>query len=212
MQEITTLVFDFGCVLVNLDKQRCIKSFCEIGAENIATYVDECRQEALFHDLEVGNIDVSTFCDEVRRKAPCCKASDEAICEAWNSLLTGIPVRRLRALLQLKDRYRLLLLSNTNPIHWEKSLKDYFTADGKTFDDYFEKAYLSYQMQMLKPDRCIYEALMNDSRTTPEEILFVDDSVANCAAAEQIGITTLHVTNGDEWISKLNIDENNILG
>ena len=53
MQEIKTLVFDFGCVLVNLDKHRCIKSFYEIGAENIATYVDECRQEDLFHDKYV---------------------------------------------------------------------------------------------------------------------------------------------------------------
>lgn len=212
MQEIKTLVFDFGCVLVNLDKRRCIESFCEIGAENIASYVDECRQEDLFHDLEVGNISVREFCNEVRHKAPDCKASDTEICEAWNALLTGIPVRRLKALLQLKKRYRLLLLSNTNPIHWGKAVKDYFTADGKAFADYFEKAYLSYEMQMLKPDKCIYEALMNDSGATPEEILFIDDSVVNCNAARQLGITSMHVTNGDEWISKLKIDENDIFG
>lgn len=95
MQEIKNIIFDFGGVLVNLDKHRCIEAFDKIGAHEIVRYVDECRQEDLFHDLEVGNTGVEEFCNEVRRICTGCNADDADICEAWNALLTGIPRQRL---------------------------------------------------------------------------------------------------------------------
>lgn len=103
MQEIKNIIFDFGGVLVDLDKQRCIEAFDKIGAHKIVKYVDECRQEDLFHDLEVGNTGIGDFCREVRRLSSGCKASDEEICNAWNSLLTGIPEQRLENWQALRD-------------------------------------------------------------------------------------------------------------
>lgn len=76
---IKNLIFDFGGVLVGLDRQRCIDAFTRIGAGAIAGYVDECRQEDLFHELEVGAIGVAGFCDEVRRACLGCTASDAEI-------------------------------------------------------------------------------------------------------------------------------------
>jgi len=188
MCEIKNIIFDFGGVLVDLDKHRCIEAFKNIGAESVACYVDECRQEDLFHDLEVGNIGVGAFCDAVRRKSPGCTASDEDICDAWNALLSGIPTWRLERLLELKGKYRLLLLSNTNPIHWRKAVTDYFPFGGFGVDDYFEKTYLSYEMHLLKPDHRIFEAVLADARIKASETLFIDDSPANCKAAEEVGI------------------------
>lgn len=188
MRNLKNIIFDFGAVLVDLDKHRCIEAFRNIGADDIAGYVDECRQEDLFHDLEVGNIGIGEFCDEVRRKCPGCKATDDAICEAWNALLAGIPKWRLMRLLMLKKDYRLFLLSNTNPIHWHKAVADYFPLNGLGVDDYFEKTYLSYKMHLLKPDREIFEAVLADAGIKAEETLFIDDSDANCEAARQLGI------------------------
>jgi len=196
------IIFDFGGVLVNLDKRRCINALQSIGADDIAWYVDECRQEDLFHDLEVGNTTIGEFCDEVRRKAKGCNASDEDICWAWNSLLTGIPERRIRKLISLKSEYRLFLLSNTNPIHWQKATQDYFPLDGLGVDDYFEKTYLSYELHLLKPDSVIFQHVLLDAQIQPSETMFIDDSPANCAAASQLGITALCVK-GDEWVERL---------
>jgi len=197
------IIFDFGGVLVNLDKRRCIDALRKIGAESIAWYVDECRQEDLFHDLEVGRTSPAEFCDEVRRKAKGCTASDEDICGAWNALLTGIPERRIRKLMALKGEYRLFLLSNTNPIHWGKAVADYFPLDGFGVDDYFEKTYLSYKLHLLKPDSEIYLHVLLDAKIQPAETLFIDDSPVNCAAASELGITALCVRDGDEWIDKV---------
>lgn len=197
------IIFDFGGVLVNLDRKRCIEAFTRIGAGAIAGYVDECRQEDLFHDLEVGDTGVGQFCDAVRQACGGCNATDEDICGAWDALLTGIPRRRLDKLAELKRDFRLVLLSNTNPIHWRKAVDDYFTQGGLNVNYYFEKTYLSYEMRMLKPDEEIYRKVLDSSGMDAGDTLFIDDSKANCAAAERLGITSMHVTCGDEWTERL---------
>lgn len=195
------IIFDFGCVLVDLDKQRCVQAFRAIGAGAVAAYVDECRQEDLFHDLETGTIDVATFCREVRRKAVGCTASDRQIAEAWGSLLAGIPRRRIERLIDLRRRHRLFLLSNTNVIHWTKAVADYFACDGLNVDDYFEAVFLSYEMHMVKPSPDIFKQLLRRTGIEPTYTLFIDDSQANCAAAETLGIRAMHVDHGDQWLT-----------
>lgn len=197
------IIFDFGRVLVGLDKQRCVDAFRAIDAGDVAVYVDECRQEDLFHDLETGKTDVAEFCDEVRRKSPRCHATDDEICHAWNCLLTGIPEGRLQQLLQLRDSYRLFVLSNTNPIHWHKAVNDFFPYRGYCVDDYFEQVFLSYRMHLVKPEPEIYLQLISETGIHPDETLFIDDSEANCSAASALGINVLHASTGDEWVNGL---------
>lgn len=193
MQVIKNIIFDFGGVLVDLDRRKCIDAFLRIGAGAIAGYVDECRQEDLFHDLEVGNIGVAEFCEAVRRACPGCTATDADICDAWNALLAGIPRYRLERLAALRGEYRLALLSNTNPIHWSKSVSDYFTQCGLTVNDYFGNIYLSYEMHMLKPDAEIFRKVLDDSGMNAGETLFIDDSAANCEGAKRLGINVMHI-------------------
>lgn len=200
---IKNIIFDFGCVLVDLDKQRCVDAFRSIGAESISEYVDECRQEDLFHDLETGKTGIEEFCNEVRRKAPACTATDEEICSAWNSLLTGIPQRRIEKLISLRHGFRLFVLSNTNPIHWHKAVADYFPLNGMGTDDYFEKIFLSYRMHMVKPDKEIFVRTLREAGIRAEETLFIDDSAANCRSAEELGINVMHVSCGDEWLENI---------
>ena len=78
---IKNIVFDMGGVLVGLNAQRCIDAFVALGAQEIATYVEEHRTEDLFLDIELGHITTHDFCDEVRRRT-CrwrrCKATEAA--------------------------------------------------------------------------------------------------------------------------------------
>lgn len=196
---IKNIVFDFGCVIVDLDKQRCVDALARVGAGEIAHYVDECKQTDMFLDLELGRIDVPQFCNEVRRRAPGCRASDEEISWAWGELLTGIPVGRLRTIERLHARYNIYLLSNSNPVHWDKSADRFFPESGHGPEYYFDRMFISYKMGMVKPDKRIFETVIHETGAVPAETLFVDDSAANCRAAGQLGIRTLHVDHGDEW-------------
>ena len=196
---IHNLIFDFGCVIVDLDRQKCIEALERIGAGEIAHYVDECKQIDMFLDLELGKIDVAEFCREIRKRAPGCKASDEEISGAWGELLTGIPMERLQMIERLHKKYNIYLLSNSNPVHWEKSVDNFFPKAGHSPEYYFDKMFISYKMGMVKPDPRIFETLIRDTGINPEETLFIDDSAANCLAAEKFGINTLHVKHGSEW-------------
>lgn len=207
------LLFDFGAVLTGLSKQRCIEALQRIGCGKIAFYVDECRQEDLFHELETGG-SVEAFCNEARRQSAFtdetgvfhpCTATNDQICWAWNELLTGIPVEKLRMIQHLHDDlgYRTAILSNTNEIHWEKSVRDYFTADGHRVEDYFDYIFLSCRMNKVKPDDDIYQEMLRETGERAENVLFIDDSEKNCRAAERNGIRTLHDPKGDKWPRKL---------
>lgn len=198
--KLRNIVFDFGCVIVDLDKQKCIHALESIGAGEIAHYVDECKQIDMFLDLELGKIGVEEFCQEIRKKAPGCKASDEEICRAWGELLTGIPVERLQMIERLHRKYNIYLLSNSNPIHWGKSVEHFFPKAGHAPEYYFDKMFISYKLGMVKPDPRIFETLIRESGIDPQETLFIDDSEANCKAAEEFGIRTLHVEHGSEWL------------
>ena len=184
------IIVDLGGVLTGLDRRCCIEAFAAIGAEAVGGYVDGCRQEDLFHDLEVGETGVGEFCDAVRRACPGCTATDEAVVDAWNALLTGIPRSRLDMLLELKRGHRLVLLSNTNPIHWRKAESDFFTIGGLTVDDYFERVFLSYRMHLLKPGEEIFRQVLRETGFDPGDTLFVDDSAANRATAGALGIAS----------------------
>lgn len=203
---IKNIIFDFGCVIVNLDRQKCVEALDAVGAHEISSYVDECRQTDMFLELELGTIGVAEFCAEVRRKAPGCTASDEAIAEAWGALLTDIPLRRLHRLEELHKKYRLYLLSNSNPVHWEKSAERFFPLGGHAPEFYFDQMFISYKMGLTKPDPRIFETLLKETGIVPHETLFVDDSLANCRMAESMGIRALHVNNGDDWAGPLGVD------
>ena len=188
---IRNIVLDWGGILIDLDEQRSIDEFHRIGAFKVADYVEYCRVEDMFLRLELGQIDTAQFCIEAREQDPAYEGSDEALCHAWNVLLSGIPENRLRRLEELKDHCRLFLLSNTNEIHWEYARRWWQP------EDYFEKIFLSYEMHQVKPDKEIFLQMLQEGEMKAEETLFIDDSKRNCEAAAALGIQTIHAKSLD---------------
>lgn len=58
-------LFDFGGVLVDLDRQRCIEAFAEINFD-VKPYLGTYAQAGLFSKLERGVVSIHEFCDELR--------------------------------------------------------------------------------------------------------------------------------------------------
>ena len=199
-QNVKNIIFDLGCVLVGLDKQRCVRAFEQIGAGDVASYVRDHRTADLFFDIETGQMTTEEFCDEVRRMSRC-KAEDKDIVWAWNQLLLGIPDEKKQRLVELNKEYRLFLLSNTNDMHWQKCVKDFFPYQNLGVNDYFEDIYLSYELQLTKPNRMIFETVLRHSQLQAAETLFIDDVKENCESAAQLGILVMHETTGNDWLN-----------
>lgn len=199
------LLFDYGGVLVQLDKPRCISSFAALGFD-IRPYLGTFKQGGVFSDLESGRIDVPTFCETLRRIAGNDALTDEAIVAAWKSYLDGVPRERLNLLLHIRRHYSVNLLSNTNPVHWEMAETDYFREGGHVVADYFDHVFLSYKLGCEKPAPAIFAAVVKKLQCPAEDILFFDDSEVNCEAARRCGLQA-RVANADgSWMDYFTAD------
>lgn len=195
---IKNIIFDFGGVLINLNRQRCIDNFKQLGLSSVENLIDPFAQQGIFMQLEKGIITPAVFRDKVREEMDK-PVTDEQIDAAWNSFLVDVPAYKLDALLKLREHYLVYLLSNTNEIHWHWSCEHVFPYKGFRETDYFEESFLSYEMNLAKPDAAIFEAVIEATDIQPKETFFIDDSEANCRTAETLGIATYVCKPGEDW-------------
>jgi putative hydrolase of the HAD superfamily len=94
------------------------------------------------------------------------------------------PNEELCALIpHLKKRYRLVVASNTNPIHARRFVPQF--ADTLR---HFDALVLSHEVGARKPARAFFEEVIRVASCPPERCLFVDDLPANVAGAKACGI------------------------
>ena len=108
--------------------------------------------------------------------------STEEFEQLWTSLFLPEPLLEESFLLSLKRRYRLLMLSNVNEVHFEFIWKNYPLVR------HIEARLLSYELGCLKPEPAIYRIAIDRAGVRPQEIFFADDRPENVEAARQAGI------------------------
>lgn len=195
---IKNLIIDFGGVLIDLNRQRCIDNFKRLGLPDVEAALDLYHQQDFFQKYEKGLISSADFRNTIRERIAT-PVTDNQIDNAWNSFLVGIPGYKLEQLLQLRKDYVVYLLSNTNEMHWMWSCKYAFPHKAFRVEDYFEQIYLSYEMKMAKPDIEIFQKVLDETGILPKETLFIDDSEANCRSAEALGISTYTPAASEDW-------------
>ena len=201
---IKNILFDWGGVLIHLDKHRCTEAFAQLGVEVSDELTNPYGQRTDLKGFERGTMSVDEFHDTVRRLyAP--GLTDAQIDRAWNALLLEIPTYKLDMLLKLKERYRLYLLSNTNAVHWEEGRKR-FDYKGYRAEDYFEQIFLSQEIHELKPAPEAFLKVAQLAGIEPEETLFIDDLQASCDAAAALGFHTYCPKANSDWRSELKIE------
>ena len=189
---ITTLIFDFGGVLINLDRQRCIDAFEQLGLHDIDRLIDNYAQAGIFAQLENGDITTDEFHNGVRQIVGK-SIDDHDIDAALNAFLLDIPDAKLALLRELHRHFRLLLLSNTNAIHFPHSVSTQIAAKGYQLGQLIDKCYLSYEIHLSKPQPEIFRFLLDTEQLDPAECLFFDDSARNIETAKALGINTMLV-------------------
>lgn len=199
MEGIKNLIIDFGGVIINLTRNRCIEAFEKLGVTDIREkIVNNYQHKDLFMQLEIGAVTAQEFRDGIRHLSQQPLADDQ-IDAAWIAMLDDAPAYKLDLLLDLQKCYNTMLLSNTNEIHWLWSEKNIFSYRGHHAADFFRKIYLSYELKLLKPGADIFEYVLKDAAIRPEETLLIDDAVPNCRAAEALGIRTYTPQAREDW-------------
>ena len=196
-KKIKNIVFDLGGVLVDLDFKAAINGLQKAGFAKVKEQLQSFDREGIFQKFELGEMTAEEFRTAIRENSTV-TLTDEEIDALWNAMLLEIPREKLELILDLRGKYMVYLLSNTNSIHWDYVCKNAFNYRGFRVNDYFEETFLSYEMHLAKPDKSIYEKVLQDANLLAEETLFIDDSEANCKAAEEVGIHAHHYHIGDD--------------
>ncbi len=201
---IKNLLFDLGGVIMDIRRENAVKALEAIGMADANDFLGEYSQKGPFLALEDGSMTAEEFRAEIRGHINA-NVSDAAIDAAFCEFLIGIPVHRLVALRELRQRYGIYMLSNTNPIMWNTRIAEEFRHEGREMADYFDGIVTSFEARSVKPDVSIFETVIEKCGLVPEETVFLDDSQRNLNAAAQLGFNTILVSPGAEFTDLLTI-------
>ena len=202
MSTIKNIIFDLGNVLLDIDYNKTIHAFEQLGFPDFKTHYSATEMDKLFEDLETGRISDMNFYGSLKIISETA-VTNEQIKTAWNALLLDFRIESLDYLTAIASKYNLYLLSNTNSLHHSAFEAVLRKETGRpSLDSYFIKAYYSHLMGMRKPDVGIYTFVLEDAGLVSAETLFIDDLAPNIAGAKKAGLQTHQLLPG-ERIEKL---------
>ncbi len=185
------IIFDLGGVILSIDYQLTVDAFRKIGISEFDILYSQLVQSNLFDDFETGKISPAQFRDQLRKKVNR-SISDEEIDKAWNAMLLDLPKERMELLERLRKDHRIFLLSNTNAIH-ENAYTQLITKQYgmNVLESAFEKIYLSHHLGLRKPQKKIFELVLQENDLAANETLFIDDSPQHIKGSKAAGMNAI---------------------
>lgn len=178
---IKNIIFDIGNVLVSFDPYRYVM---EYGYDKETT---DNVFNIVFRDKRWAELDRGTLANEDYMKSlveanPQYKREIIETFDNWYNMLE-IKTESVEFFKELKEKgYKIYLLSNFAEKEYERLEREYDffrMADGKI---------ISYAVKKIKPEREIYELLLEKYNLKAEECVFLDDLESNINGAKNVGI------------------------
>ena len=193
-KKIKAVLFDMGKVILDFDFKPAFHRLARstpLGAQAVEDYFWRSGLEVLY---DGGQISSFEFYKEVKRvlKHTLSYGQFKSI---WNNVFTQnkevvLLIRRLS-----RDT-RLVLISNTNAMHYEYVRKKYPVLD------HFDSAVLSFKEKTRKPDERIYRTAAKACRAKTREIFYIDDRKDLTEAANALGFRTFTFKNNPKDLIK----------
>ncbi|MGB9600834.1 MAG: HAD family hydrolase [Myxococcota bacterium] len=194
---IEVFTFDLGNVIIPFDHSSIARRLIQYSKnqwkysyEDIHKYL--YRVAEVEHQYEEGKISTDEFINSVVKRFELNISADE-FTSIFNDIFFEIDDKMERLIKRIKDSgYPLILLSNTNEMHFNYILNRYPLIS--IFDEFI----LSYRVGFRKPDERIYRVLLKMAKCNPDEIFYVDDISEYVGAAKNLGIDAHQFTSIDE--------------
>jgi glucose-1-phosphatase len=189
---IEALLFDLGCVVIELDSARAHARWAELAGVPAADIAQRARlriagSEA-FHRHERGEISNAAFFEHLRRALDI-DLTDEQLKDGWNAIFVGEMPGVRPILARARQTLPLYAFSNTNAAHqafWSVHFADTIS--------HFRKVYVSNELGARKPDIEAFQSVAAAMGVPPQRVLFLDDLAANVAGARASGMKAVQVT------------------
>jgi glucose-1-phosphatase len=194
---LDAVILDLGGVVFAISVDRIIKSWAKSAGCHPKDIAPKFKVDEYYKLFEMGKISPEEYRSHVCNVLEI-KISDEDFDEGWNSIYLD-PLPGIESLLlQLKDKTRLIVLTNTNEIHakeWRIRYADILK--------HFDKVFTSHEIGARKPLPESFNAILDYLGTTPDKVVFFDDTPDNVEGALAIGISSFIVNSPYEVSEKL---------
>ena len=199
-KKYSVIVFDLGNVLIPFDYNIFVNKLDNVE-EGLGKRFYELYQTNynVHRDFERWSLTTEDFLKTMNTWTEG-KVDDEDFCRYYSEVFTVN--EDVAALLpELKKRFKLVLLSNTNYIHQKYGWEKY------DFLKNFDKLILSHEVGAIKPEPKIYKAVMAFTNKPPEEHIFIDDIADYVEGAKKIGWDGIQFKNYDQLVNDLKARE-----
>jgi len=191
---IKTIIFDLGGVIVPFDFNRAYKRIEQEFGHSPDYIREKIAATNLVIEFESGRMESRRFVEELTACIGISLDFDQ-FRELWSSIFLPHTLIPESLLVSLKQKYRLLLLSNTNPLHFAMIRENYPLL--KHFDHFI----LSYEVGAMKPAPAIYQAALSQAQCEPGQCFFTDDIAVFVEGAVREGIDAVRFE-GEEKLRK----------
>ena len=191
---IKTILCDLGNVIINVHddiKIKNLKKFSSKSEKFIKKFLINSKARK---DFDKGKISAIQLYKNLKDNLNL-RLDFKQFKKAWCSYFSRRENME-KLLRKLKKTYRLILLSNTDEIHFSYIRKKYKILG--IFDDFV----LSYKVGYTKPNPLIYLHAIKKAKTFPNKTVYIDDIKSYVLAAKFFGIKSLQYTT----FSKLKAD------
>ncbi len=202
MSLIKTVIFDLGNVLVPFQPERGYTAFSAATGLSANEIAARLQKSTVYRDYESGQLSTAQFHAAMQDLLQI-HVDLATLRVAWSAIFLPETATSEELIKALKRRYRLVLLSNTNELHFEWLRKHYPLLD------HFDAFTLSHEVQAMKPDSRIYEAALANAQCEASECFYTDDIRAYVEAARAHGIRAEQFT--DEASLKTHLTKHGIV-
>jgi glucose-1-phosphatase len=185
------LLLDLGNVLVSFDHGLTLarlEAAAGVAAEALRPHVFG----PLEREFDLGRIDAAAFFRAVERAAGMARLPDAVWVAAWRDIFLR-DEGALALLPRLAPDVTPVLVSNTNPLHWDGVL-----AVVPELTRLLPRRALSFEVGACKPDPAHFKAALDLAGAAPRDAVFADDREEMVAAARALGIDAFAVATPDD--------------
>lgn len=182
---IKNIIFDMGKVLIDFDRSYFLDCF-DVHGEDRDILMKEVFYSVEWAMMDRGTLDEKDAYERVIKNIPERLHSKAYDCLFnWDKYVK--PIEGMwEYVKELKDRgYKIYLLSNAS----RRCLDEYF--DKFEISKYFDGRVVSAFINRVKPEKDIYDYLINTYNLKKEECIFMDDAINNVDGAIFNGIKAL---------------------
>jgi glucose-1-phosphatase len=200
---IEVIFFDLGNVILPFNHYQIAEKLSRFVQEKdfqdprkIFSYIFDLKTGAI-NPFDAGELSPKEFFQSLKESLQL-SISFEAFVPIWNEIF--IEDREVSEIIRsLKGKWRLGLLSNTDPLHFNYIISTFPIVSA------LEKWILSYEVGFKKPDIRIFQKAIEWASVEPGKILFIDDTKGHVEAAVSLGIQGIHFISAHQMKEELSI-------